>query len=203
MVTTPWASEEPPHGTGGEFGTQRSWRITGPSAWSSRRTARSPISRARITARRKPAPLRYAEDGKPFVVVVNTQTEKGTGVDAIRASYPAEYGVQALTMDWCGDADVQDIARLLEAVVYAFPVEELRFFSCRAARALPDDHPVKAALHDAMALDRASCSRALKRGGKRHGSLRSLIRSTRSACGRSIRNWHGHLRAASAGDAVL
>lgn len=65
--------------------------------------------------------------GKPFVVVVNTQDAKKGQADAICARIRAEYGVQALTMD-CAVMQTQDIARLLEAVMYAFPVEELRFF---------------------------------------------------------------------------
>jgi len=110
--------------------------------------------------------------GKPFVVVVNTQDAKKGQADAICARIRAEYGVQALTMD-CAVMQTQDIARLLEAVMYAFPVEELRFFLPSWVRALPDDHPVKAALYDAM-LDRASRLTSLSEAESVMGSLREL-----------------------------
>lgn len=110
--------------------------------------------------------------GKPFVVVVNTQDAKKGQADAICARIRAEYGVQALTMD-CAVMQTQDIARLLEAVMYAFPVEELRFFLPSWVRALPDDHPVKAALYDAM-LERAARLTSLSEAESVMGSLREL-----------------------------
>lgn len=110
--------------------------------------------------------------GKPFVVVVNTQDAKRGQADAICARIRAEYGVQALTMD-CAVMQTQDIARLLEAVMYAFPVEELRFFLPSWVRALPDDHPVKAALYDAM-LERAARLTSLSEAESVMGSLREL-----------------------------
>lgn len=73
----------------------------------------------------------------------------------------------------CAVMQTQDIARLLEAVMYAFPVEELRFFLPSWVRALPDDHPVKAALYDAM-LDRASRLTSLSEAESVMGSLREL-----------------------------
>ena len=97
--------------------------------------------------------------GKPFVVLVNTQSPGAAPAEALCAQLRSEYGVQALAMD-CMHMQTQDIGRLLEAVMYAFPVEELRFFLPSWVRALPDGHPVKAALYDAM-LERAGALTSL------------------------------------------
>ena len=67
----------------------------------------------------------------------------------------------------------QDIGRLLEAVMYAFPVEELRFFLPSWVRALPDGHPVKAALYDAM-LERAGALTSLSEAESVLGTLQEL-----------------------------
>ena len=87
--------------------------------------------------------------GKPFVVLVNTQSPGAAPAEALCAQLRSEYGVQGLALD-CMHMQTQDIGRLLEAVMYAFPVEELRFFLPGWVRALPDDSPVKTALYDAM-----------------------------------------------------
>ena len=118
--------------------------------------------------------------GKPFVVLVNTQSPGAAPAEALCAQLRSEYGVQALAMD-CMHMQTQDIGRLLEAVMYAFPVEELRFFLPSWVRALPDGHPVKAALYDAM-LERAGALGALllrvqaERGGEDVGRAADVHR---------------------------
>ena len=110
--------------------------------------------------------------GKPFVVLVNTQSPGAAPAEALCAQLRSEYGVQALAMD-CMHMQTQDIGRLLEAVMYAFPVEELRFFLPSWVRALPDCHPVKAALYDAM-LERAGALTSLSEAESVLGTLQEL-----------------------------
>ena len=110
--------------------------------------------------------------GKPFVVLVNTQSPGAAPAEALCAQLRSEYGVQALAMD-CMHMQTQDIGRLLEAVMYAFPVEELRFFLPSWVRALPDGHPVKAALYDAM-LERAGALTSLSEAESVLGTLQEL-----------------------------
>ena len=157
MVTTPWASEELPMAQAAELGTKK---------------VMEDHSSIGVVVTTDGTVTDIPKTGKPFVVVVNTQDAKKGQADAICARIRAEYGVQALTMD-CAVMQTQDIARLLEAVMYAFPVEELRFFLPSWVRALPDDHPVKAALYDAM-LDRASRLTSLSEAESVMGSLREL-----------------------------
>ena len=173
MVTTPWASEELPMAQAAELGTKKVMEdhsSIGVVVTTDGTVTDIPREDYREAEARAIADMQ--KTGKPFVVVVNTQDAKRGQADAICARIRAEYGVQALTMD-CAVMQTQDIARLLEAVMYAFPVEELRFFLPSWVRALPDDHPVKAALYDAM-LDRASRLTSLSEAESVMGSLREL-----------------------------
>ena len=173
MVTTPWASEELPMAQAAELGTKKVMEdhsSIGVVVTTDGTVTDIPREDYREAEARAIADMQ--KTGKPFVVVVNTQDAKKGQADAICARIRAEYGVQALTMD-CAVMQTQDIARLLEAVMYAFPVEELRFFLPSWVRALPDDHPVKAALYDAM-LDRASRLTSLSEAESVMGSLREL-----------------------------
>ena len=184
MVTTPWAPEELPMAQAAELGTKKVMEdhsslgvvvtTDGTVTDIPREDYREAEARA-ITDMQK--------TGKPFVVLVNTQSPGAAPAEALCAQLRSEYGVQALAMD-CMHMQTQDIGRLLEAVMYAFPVEELRFFLPSWVRALPDGHPVKAALYDAM-LERAGALTSSARPRASSGRCRSSSRSTNSACARS------------------
>ena len=150
MVTTPWASEELPMAQAAELGTKKVMEehsSIGVVVTTDGTVTDIPREDYREAEARAIADMQ--KTGKPFVVVVNTQDAKKGQADAICARIREEYGVQALAMD-CAVMQTQDIARLLEAVMYAFPVEELRFFLPSWVRALPDDGEVKQALYAAM-----------------------------------------------------
>ena len=173
MVTTPWASEELPMAQAAELGTKKVMEdhsSIGVVVTTDGTVTDIPREDYREAEARAIADMQ--KTGKPFVVVVNTQDAKRGQADAICARIREEYGVQALTMD-CAAMQTQDIARLLEAVMYAFPVEELRFFLPSWVRALPDDHPVKAALYDAM-LERAARLTSLSEAESVMGTLQEL-----------------------------
>ena len=173
MVTTPWASEELPMAQAAELGTKKVMEdhsSIGVVVTTDGTVTDIPREDYREAEARAIADMQ--KTGKPFVVVVNTQDAKKGQADAICARIREEYGVQALAMD-CAVMQTQDIARLLEAVMYAFPVEELRFFLPSWVRALPDDHPVKSALYDAM-LSRAEKLTSLSDAESVMGTLQEL-----------------------------
>ena len=173
MVTTPWAPEELPMAQAAELGTKKVMEdhsSIGVVVTTDGTVTDIPREDYREAEARAIADMQ--KTGKPFVVVVNTQDAKKGQADAICARIREEYGVQALAMD-CAVMQTQDIARLLEAVMYAFPVEELRFFLPSWVRALPDDHPVKSALYDAM-LSRAEKLTSLSDAESVMGTLQEL-----------------------------
>lgn len=160
MITTPWASEELPLAQAAELGTRKvmeehsSVGIVLTTDGTITDIAREDYQQAEARAIAD-----MQKTGKPFVVVVNTQDPKKGKAEALCAQIRAEYGVQALVMD-CMHMQTQEIARLLEAVMYAFPVGELRFFLPSWIRALPDTHPIKTELYAAM-LERAQAPGSL------------------------------------------
>ena len=67
----------------------------------------------------------------------------------------------------------KQIQSILTDLMYEFPATELRFFLPSWVRALPDGHPVKAALYDAM-LERAGALTSLSEAESVLGTLQEL-----------------------------
>ena len=82
------------------------------------------------------------EIGKPFVVLVNSR--KPLGEEAARMAEELEetYGVRALPVN-CEQLKEEDICRIMEAVLYEFPVSEVQFFIPKWVEMLPRDHKIK------------------------------------------------------------
>ena len=173
MVTTPWASEEIPMAQAAELGTRKVMEehssigvvITTDGSVTD-------LPREDYVQAEERAIADMQKTGKPFVVVVNSQSPSQEQAASICRSIRSRYGVEALAMD-CMAMQTGEIQELLSAVMYAFPVEELRFFLPSWVRALPDDHPVKAALYDAM-LARAAEIGSLREAESVMGKLQEL-----------------------------
>ncbi len=150
MVTTPWAPEEIPMAQAAELGTRKvmeehcSIGIVVTTDGSVTELSRADYEQAEARAVSD-----MQKTGKPFVVVLNTQDPADAGTQALRAGLQEKYGVEVVALN-CMAMQTHEIQTLLQAVMYAFPVGEVRFFLPSWVRALPDDHPVKGALYDAM-----------------------------------------------------
>lgn len=150
MVTTPWAAEELPMAQAAELGTRKvmedhsSIGIVLTTDGSITDIPREDYREAEARAIRD-----MQKTGKPFVIVINTQQQPHPQADALREQLRSEYGAEVLVMD-CMRMQPQDIMQLLSALMYAFPVEELRFFLPSWLRALPQEHPAKRAIFAAM-----------------------------------------------------
>ena len=87
--------------------------------------------------------------GKPYLVIINSRNPGGDGAAAVKAQLKKEFGVDPVVAD-CQALDTEGIASLLRALLYTFPMRELRVFLPRWVDALEMDHPVKAALYEAL-----------------------------------------------------
>ena len=173
MVTTPWAAEEIPMAQAAELGTRKVMEEhSSIGVVVTTDGSVTDLPREDYVQAEERAIADMQKTGKPFVVVVNSQSPAQEQAASICRSIRSRYGVEALAMD-CMTMQTGEIQNLLSAVMYAFPVEELRFFLPSWVRALPDDHPVKSALYDAM-LDRASKLTSLSEAESVMGSLREL-----------------------------
>ena len=86
---------------------------------------------------------------KPFLVVINSKNPHGDEAKAVKAALKERYGVDAAIAD-CQAMDSQGIGRLLQELLYAFPMQQLQISLPRWMDALETEHPVKAVLYEAL-----------------------------------------------------
>lgn len=82
------------------------------------------------------------EIGKPFVVLVNSRHPQSGGAERTAGQIRDTYGVQAVPVN-CAQMQEADIHRIMEAVLFEFPVSEIRFYIPRWAEMLPADHRIR------------------------------------------------------------
>ena len=110
--------------------------------------------------------------GKPFLVIINSKMPGAAAAQAVQQEIRERYGVEPLIAD-CQAMTVEDIADLLKQLLYAFPLGQLLVFLPRWMDALEPEHPVKAALYEAL-LQRASQISALGQAEVTLSSLKDL-----------------------------
>lgn len=80
--------------------------------------------------------------GKPFVVLVNSKKPFGDEAKQAALECEQQYGVCAIPVN-CEQLKEEDITRIMEAVLYEFPVSEVQFFIPKWVEMLPRDHKIK------------------------------------------------------------
>ncbi len=107
--------------------------------------------------------------GKPYLVIVNSQQPQGAAARETVQQLREEYGVEAFPVD-CQAMDEDALAALFQALLYAFPIGQLRVYMPRWMDALEPDHPVKSLLYDALLQQ----SEAISTLGQAQTSLQAL-----------------------------
>ena len=95
--------------------------------------------------------------GKPFLVIVNSREPGEAPAKAVADRITERYGIQPSIAD-CQALDEAGIQSLIRGILYAFPMEELHIYLPRWMNALERDHPVKAALSEALLSQAAQVS---------------------------------------------
>lgn len=80
--------------------------------------------------------------GKPFVVLVNSKKPYGEDAQKTAKNIEEKYGVTVMPVN-CEQLKEEDIYRILEAVLYEFPISEIRFFIPKWVEMMPRDHKIK------------------------------------------------------------
>lgn len=80
--------------------------------------------------------------GKPFVVVVNSKKPYSEEAKTVAEFIRSKHHVQVLTAN-CEQLKEEDIHKIMEAVLFEFPISEIRFFVPRWVEMLPRDHRIK------------------------------------------------------------
>ncbi len=150
MVTTPWYDHEIPMTEAAELGTKKvmeehcSIGIVVTTDGSVTDIPREDY----VTAERRAIEDMRAT-GKPFVVIINTRNPGSEAAAAIRDQIRGAYGIEPVIAD-CQALDETGLNRILRDILYAFPMRELRVYLPRWMDALEMEHPVKAALYEAL-----------------------------------------------------
>ena len=173
MVTTPWFDHEIPMTEAAELGTQKVMQehCTMGLVVTTDGTV-TDIPRGDYVDAEGRAITDMQATGKPFLVVINSREPEGEAARAVREQIKHQFGVDAVIAD-CQILDSQRIAALLQKLLYAFPMQELRVYLPRWMDALEPEHPVKSALYRAL-LERAEQITALGQAEATLSSLREL-----------------------------
>ncbi len=150
MVTTPWYDHEIPMTQAAELGTKKVMEehcSIGLMVTTDGTITDIPREDY-LTAERK-AIMDMQKTGKPFLVIVNSRNPGGEAAAAVKNHIMKEYGMEPIVAD-CQALDRAGIGKLLQALLYTFPMRELRVHLPRWLDALESDHPVKTALYQAL-----------------------------------------------------
>ena len=155
MVTTPWYDHEIPMTQAAELGTKKVMEehcsiglvVTTDGTVTE-------IPREDYLEAEKRAIQDMQKTGKPFLIIINSRDPSGEEAGKAADSIAQTYGIRPVTAD-CQALDAEGISNLLKALLYAFPMTEVRVHLPRWLDALEDDHPVKTALYQAL-LQRSS-----------------------------------------------
>ena len=150
MVTTPWYDHEIPMTEAAELGTKKVMEdhcsmgllVTTDGTITD-------IAREDYVEAEGRAIADMQATGKPFLVIINTRYPEGPAAEAVKRQIKELFGVDAAVAD-CQALTGEGISKLLNQLLYAFPMGQLRIWLPRWMDALEHDHPVKKLLHQAL-----------------------------------------------------
>ena len=150
MVTTPWYDHEIPMTQAAELGTRKV--MEGHCSIGLLVTTDGSITdipRRDYEEAEHRAILDMKATGKPFLVVINSREPDSQSARALQQEIREKYGVPVILGD-CQAMEEQALGEMLKAILYAFPMTELQVRLPRWMDALEPEHPVKAALYEAL-----------------------------------------------------
>jgi len=148
MVHTPWADEEIPFVQAAEIGTKKVINdhatigivVTTDGSVTELLRENYMEAEARVISELK-------ELGKPFIVLLNTAAPYTENTMVLKKEMELMYGVPVMPVN-AAQIKGDDIRKILEQVLYQFPVQELRFFFPGWVESLEDDHWLKQSLFE-------------------------------------------------------
>lgn len=143
MVHTPWSEEAMPFLAAAEMGTKKV--ITDHSTIGMVITTDGTVTEL-PRENYEEAEARVVEElremGKPFLVLLNTAVPYAEGTQTLRAELEERYGVPVLAVN-VAQLKAEDIRKILEGLLYQFPMREVRFFFPDWVQTLEQKHWLK------------------------------------------------------------
>jgi stage IV sporulation protein A len=143
MVKTPWFDYEIPFTQAAELGTKKVINdhstigivITCDGSFGE-------IPRENYMKPEEKTILELKKLGKPFVVLVNTQKPYSEDSSRLVKAMEDKYKVRAMAVN-CEQLRKDDINKILENVLYEFPISEIEFYIPKWVETLPADNKIK------------------------------------------------------------
>lgn len=150
MVKTPWFDEEIPFNMAAEVGTRKV--ITEHSTIGLVVTTDGSITDIprEEYAEAEERVIRELQDiHKPYVVLLNSTHPESSATMQLADSLEKKYGVPVMPVN-CQDMDEAEIRKILEKILFQFPVREIGIELPRWLTRLDKSHPVRRAVMDAI-----------------------------------------------------
>ena len=150
MVSTPWQSEPIPMTEAAELGTKKvmeehaSIGIVVTTDGTITDIPRSDYMEAERRAIRD-----IQKTGKPFVTIINTTDPMGSAAAQVRTELKELFGIDAAIAD-CQSLSAEGCSALLQDLLYAFPLGEVRVWLPRWVEALDEDSPIRNRILEAL-----------------------------------------------------
>ena len=147
MVSTPWSSAPIPFYDAAEIGTKKvicehsniGLVITTDGSITE-------IEREDYIPAEKRVISELKEINKPFVVLLNSTNPASESAQSLKAQMEEEYGVPVVPVN-CAELDASDIHRIIETVLFEFPLREIDINIPSWMSALDNDHWLKKELN--------------------------------------------------------
>lgn len=150
MVSTPWFDHPIPFNEAAELGTKKVIRehstiglvvTTDGSITEIEREAYVPAE-GRVINELK-------ELGKPFVVLVNSTNPQGAEAQRVKNEIEKKHGVNVMCVN-CAELEASDISRIMEAVLFEFPLREVKINMPEWVSCLDSEHWLRKAVLTAV-----------------------------------------------------
>lgn len=148
MVSTPWRAEPIPFSEAAETGTKKvinehstiGMLVTTDGSFGEIRRADYVEAEARVA-------LELHEMGKPFAVILNSSVPESDGAIELARELEEKYKAPVALVS-CLTMDAEDITKILELVLYEFPVREIKVKAPAWLSALDRDHPLISEIYE-------------------------------------------------------
>lgn len=150
MVTTPWVDHEIPMAEAAELGTQKVMAdhctagIVITTDGSITDFPRENYEQAEARSIRD-----MQKTGKPYLVLVNSAQPDSDSARTLCRELERKYNTVCVCLD-CQSMGSEEISRLLEKLLSAFPARQMQIYLPGWLEALETDHPVKTQLYEAL-----------------------------------------------------
>ena len=181
MVSTPWQSAPIPMTEAAELGTKKVMEehasigivVTTDGTITD-------IPRADYVQAERRAIEDIRKTGKPFVTIINTTDPMGEAAAQLHQELKERYGIHAAIAD-CQALTAEGCTALLQDLLCAFPLGELRVYLPGWAAALEEDSPILSKLHTAL-LERCAAVTTLSQAEEELSKLSELeeVRAVRT-----------------------